>query len=234
MAERFWPGGNPVGSRIVHQQVAREVVGVAGGVRHFGLDRAAPFEMYTPHAQQPSYHTMTLAIRAGIDPPALVPLVRRELAAMDPDVPISAVATMDDVVAHSTTAPRFRTVLLGAFAALAVVLSVVGVGGVVAYVVGRRTHEIGVRVALGATSGQVMAMILRQGMAPAAIGAAIGLAGALAFTRVLASLLFAVTPTDPLTFTGASALIVVVAFAGSWLPARRAMRVDPIAALRIE
>src|SRR5262249_7184194 len=192
MARKFWRGASRVGARVVYQNQVRQIVGVVGGIRHFGLDRDAPLEMYTPHAQQPSFHTMTLAIRSAVAPESLTPLVRRELAALDPDVPITAVATMDRVVTRSTSEPRFRTVLVGSFAALALLLSVVGVAGVIAFTVERRTREIGVRVALGATKLQVVAMLMRQGMAPAAVGIAAGLAGALALSRLLAGLLFGV------------------------------------------
>jgi putative ABC transport system permease protein len=234
MAERFWPGQSPIGSHILYQRVSREVVGVVSGVRHFGLDRDVPLEMYTPHAQQPSYHTMTLTIRTAVDAASLMPLIRRELSALDRDVPISSVATMEQMVAQSTSEHRFRTLLVGSFAALAVLLSIVGVAGVIAYMVGRRTREIGVRVALGATPSQVVSMLVRQGMSAAGLGVAIGLAGAFALTRVLAGLLFGVTPTDAGVFGAATILLTVAALAAIYVPARRALRVDPLVALRTD
>jgi ABC-type antimicrobial peptide transport system permease subunit len=153
---------------------------------------------------------------------------------MDRDVPISSVATMDQIVAVSTTEPRFRAMLVGAFAALALVLSVVGVAGVISYTVGRRMHEIGVRVALGATGRQVVGLLLAQGMWPAAMGIAIGLAGSLALTRVLSGLLYGVAATDVGTFAFAAAVLASASLAATYLPARRAMTVDPVIALRAE
>ena len=234
MAQRFWPGQDPVGARLVYQGRPREIVGVVGGVKHFGLDRDVPFEMYTPHAQQPSYHTMTLVVRTPVDPRSLMPTIRRELAALDRDVPISNVKTMDRVVVDSTAEPRFRTLLVGVFAALAMLLSVVGVGGVIAYTVSRRTHEIGVRVALGATGGTVVRLVMGQGLRPAALGLAIGLAAAFALTRVLAGLLFGVSAIDAGVYAGAAGLLWLAAVAATYLPARRATSVDPMTALRAD
>jgi putative ABC transport system permease protein len=234
MASTLWPGKNPVGSRLVRGGVTREIIGVVGGVKHFGLDRDVTPEMYTPHAQQPSYHTMTLVVRASTDPASLMPSIRAVVSTMDRDVPISSVATMDQIVAVSTTEPRFRAMLVGAFAALALVLSVVGVAGVISYTVGRRMHEIGVRVALGATGRQVVGLLLAQGMWPAAMGIAIGLAGSLALTRVLSGLLYGVAATDVGTFAFAAAVLASASLAATYLPARRAMTVDPVIALRAE
>jgi putative ABC transport system permease protein len=234
MAETYWPGRDPIGTRIAHQKVPRVIVGIAGGVRHFGLDRGITPQMYTPHAQQPSYHTMNLVIRASTDPIALVPLIRRELAAIDRDVPISAVQTLDEVVAVSTTEPRFRTLLVGAFAALAVLLAVVGVAGVISYAVSRRTQEIGVRVALGASRHHVIALLLAQGMRPAAIGVGLGLLGALALTRLLAGLLLGVSTVDVPVFAAAAVTLTLAALAATYLPARRATGIDPMIALRAD
>jgi putative ABC transport system permease protein len=234
MAATYFPDRDPIGRRIVRSKVSREIVGIVGGVRHFGLDRDVTPEMYTPHAQQPSYHTMTLVIRSSIDPVALTPLVRRELTALDRDVPIANVKTMTQLVADSTRQPRFRTLLVGTFAALALLLSVVGVAGVIAFAVGRRTHEIGVRVALGATRRQVLSLLLIQGMMPAAAGAAIGVCGAVALTRVLAGLLFGVEATDPGVFAAATGLLMLAALGATYLPARRATSIDPMTALRGE
>src|SRR5262249_492734 len=184
MAETFWPGEDPIGKRLIRLGVAKSIVGVVGGVRHFGLDRDVTPEMYTPHAQQVSYHTMNLVVRTATDPASLMPLVRRELTALDRDVPIANVRTLELLVAESTRQPRFRTLLVGAFATLAIALAVVGVAGVIAFTVSRRTHEIGVRLALGASRADVVSLLMRQGMAPAAAGVAAGLAGALALSRV--------------------------------------------------
>ena len=234
MAQRFWPNQDPVGARIVYQRVPRAIVGVVSGVRHFGLDRDAPFELYTPHAQQPSYHSMTLVLRAPADASSVMPMIQRELWAIDRDVPISEVKTMDQMVAESTVEPRLRTLLVGAFAGLAVLLSVVGVAGVIAYAVNRRTQEIGIRVALGATSGQVVAMMLARGFIPTMVGVAAGLGGALAASRVLTGLLFGVAATDAGVFAGATALLTAAALVATYVPARRATTIDPMLALRAE
>jgi putative ABC transport system permease protein len=234
MASLFWPGRDPVGSRLVRNGAPRLIVGVVGGVRHFGLDRAVTPEMYTPHAQQPSYHTMTLVVRAAADPIGLTPMIRRELSALDRDVPIANVKTMDDMIADSTKQPRFRTLLIGAFAGLAVLLSVVGVAGVIGYAVGRRTHEIGVRVALGASRRQVTTLLLAQGAGPTLLGLLLGLAGAAALARVLSGLLFGVTPTDVGVYLSATALLWLVALTAIYIPARAATSIDPAIALRAE
>jgi putative ABC transport system permease protein len=234
MAQRFWRGEDPIGSRILYQGKPREVVGIVGAVKHLALDGDVPFEMYTPHAQQPSFHTMTLVIRGAVNPADLTPMIRRELSAIDRDVPISNVRAMGAVVDESTTEPRFRTLLLGAFATLAVLLAVVGVSGVISYAVGRRTHEIGVRVALGATRWDVVSLLLRQGLLPTTFGLTLGIAGALVLTRVLASLLFGVSTTDFTVFAGATALLALAALGATYLPARRATGIDPMLALRAE
>jgi putative ABC transport system permease protein len=234
MAATYWPGRDPIGTRITHQKIPRVIVGVVGGVRHFGLDRGVTPQMYIPHAQQPSYHTMNLVIRVSTDPLGLLPSIRRELAAIDRDIPISGVQTMDDVVALSTTEPRFRTLLVGAFAALAVLLAVVGVAGVISYAVGRRTQEIGVRVALGASRQQVVSLLLAQGMRPAAIGVALGLLGALALTRLLTGLLYGVSALDVPVFVAAAVALMLAALVATYVPARRATGIDPMIALRAD
>jgi putative ABC transport system permease protein len=177
---------------------------------------------------------MNLVIRASVDPAALVPMIRRELAALDRDVPISAVRTLDEVVAVSTTEPRFRTVLVGAFAALAVLLALVGVAGVISYTVSRRTQEIGVRVALGASRRQVIGLLLAQGMRPAGIGVGLGLLGALALTRLLAGLLYGVSALDVWVFATAAVTLILAALVATYLPARRATGIDPMVALRAD
>jgi putative ABC transport system permease protein len=234
MADRLWPRGDAIGAKVKYRDVVRTVVGIVGGVKHLSLDTATPFEMYTPHAQQPSYHTMAIVVRTRVDEAVLMPSIRRELSALDRDVPISRVATLNQFVAASTSEPRVRMLLLGAFAALAVLLAVVGVAGVIAYAVSRRTREIGVRVALGARAGDVIRLVLRQGMVPAVAGIGLGLAGAAALTRLLAGLLFGVTPLDVTVFAAATIVLGSAALAASYLPARRAASVDPMAALRAE
>ena len=234
MARRFWPRGDAIGGRIVYQKAPRAIVGIVAGVRHFGLDRDVPLEMYTPHAQQPSYHTMTIVLRTPLDAASLMPAIRRELSAIDHDVPISEVRTMEQLIAVSTTEPRFRTTLVAAFATLALLLAIVGVAGVIAYTTGRRQQEIGVRVALGATSGRVTRMVLVEGLLPTLMGVAIGVAGALAMTRMLSGLLFGAAATDPIVFAGATVALVGAALLATLVPARRAAAVDPMIALRAD
>jgi putative ABC transport system permease protein len=234
MAQRFWPDADPVGSQIVYEGKPRVVVGIVAAVKHLALDRDTPPEMYTPHAQQPSFHTMTLVVRSAVNPTDLTGTIRREVLAIDRDVPMANIRAMRAVVDETTTEPRFRTLLVAAFAMLAVLLAVGGVAGVIAYSVGRRTHEIGVRVALGATRANVVSLLLQQGMLSTAIGLGVGIAGALAMTRVLANLLFGVSTTDVSVFAGASVLLAIAALGATYLPARRATRVDPMIALRAE
>ena len=177
---------------------------------------------------------LDIVIRAASDPLAEVAAVRHEILAIDADQPIAEVRTMEQRIAESLSSRRFNMLLLGLFAALALVLASVGIYGLVAYSVTQRTHEIGVRVALGAQKGDVLALIVGEGMTLALLGVGIGLAGALALTRMMSGLLFAVSPTDPATFATITVILALVALAASYVPARRAARVNPLAALRSE
>jgi len=177
---------------------------------------------------------MYLAVRTTADPLAVAATVRRELARIDRDQPISDVRTMDERIGRSLAGRRFNMVLLAIFASLALTLAGIGIYGIVAYSVTERTHEIGVRLALGAQRRDVMAMIVAQGMVMAVIGAAVGVVAALLLTRVMSSLLFGVSAADPVTFAAIPVLLGAVAFVACWVPARRATRVDPLVALRTE
>jgi putative ABC transport system permease protein len=177
---------------------------------------------------------MSVVIRTQGDPLQLVAAVRHEVQAMDPAQPIADVRTMEQLVANSVARPRFNTLLLGVFATVALVLAAVGIYGVMAYSVAQRTHEIGIRLALGARPGDVAKLVVGSGFVLAVGGVLLGLAGAFALTRLLASLLFATTPTDPATFVSVVGVLLAVALAACWVPARRAMRVDPMVALRYE
>jgi len=246
MARTYWPGeSNVVGKRITfnsgipreRQQVvggpgSRLIVGVVGNVKHLGLDEEEVPMFYTPHTQQPSYHTMRLVVRADAEPGALTRMVRAELSQMDPDVPLSQVTTLSQALETTVAAPRMRANLLGLFAALAMILAAIGVYGVVAYMVGQRTQEIGVRRALGAKAADVMMMLLREAMRPVAIGIAVGIAGAYAMTRLLAAMLFEISATDVTTYVVACSVLAVAALLASIVPARRALGVDPITAVR--
>lgn len=246
MARAYWPGEpNVIGKRITfnsgipreRQQVvggagSRVVVGVVGDVKHLGLDEDEVPMFYTPHTQQPSYHTMRVVVRADADPGALTRQVREQLSQMDREVPLSQVTTLSRALDSTVAAPRMRAGLLGLFAALAMILAAIGVYGVVAYMVGQRTQEIGVRRALGAKAADVVTMLLRDALRPVAIGIVIGIAGAVAMTRLLAAMLFEVSATDVTTYAVACSVLAVAALLASIVPARRALGVDPITAVR--
>jgi putative ABC transport system permease protein len=230
MARRFWPGRDPVGLRITYD-TSREIVGVVGDVRHFGLDRPAAPEIYLPHAQVPVLD-LTLAV-AG-DPEAVLPALRAGVRGLDAALPLGAVRTTADLVAGSTAPFRFRSQLLGGFAAVALGLAMVGLYGVLAYAVAGRAREIGVRVALGARPADVLRDVVGRGMALALGGVALGLAAALAIGPLLAGMLHGVRPADPPTLAAMAAVLLVTAAAAALLPGRRAARVDPAVVLRHE
>jgi putative ABC transport system permease protein len=190
--------------------------------------------MYAPHEQNLWWTTMYLIVRSTTDPAGLAKSVRAQVEAIDPLLPVSQVRTMRELLAHSVAEPRFRTTLLGIFAAAALLLAAVGIYGILSYTVGQRTQEIGIRMALGAKRQDVLALVLKQGMALACAGVGIGLVAALALGRVLAGLLFGVQPTDVLTFAGVTLVMVASALLACYVPARRATRVDPMVALRAE
>jgi putative ABC transport system permease protein len=250
MARQHWPNQNPIGQRLAITIEAlrfrrnappdldlpsamREIVGIVADVKHASVQGDSLSEVYIPFAQRP-VGLMSLVVRTTGDPLALAADARRAAAALDPAQPISNVNAVSNIVAASIAQPRFNVVLLSAFAAVALVLALAGVYGVLSYSVALRTREIGVRLALGGQSRDIAALVVGGGMRLAAIGLAIGVGGALAGGRVLSGLLFGVTPTDPIALAGAAALVTIVAFAACYLPARRAMRIDPIVALRSE
>jgi len=235
LARKAFPGQNPIGRSLFcgyDSLKPMTIMGVVGDVRQFGPATPPWPEIYMPYEQHPKGDFYLLARTAG-NPTAIWETLRRMVRDRDPNVPVKF-STLEENLAENVAAPRFRTLLLGIFAGLAVCLAMVGVYGVMAYAVGQRSNEIGLRMALGASQGDVLGLVLRQGLVYVALGLALGLAGAFAATRLLRSLLFEVKPTDPATYAAVAGLLAVVALAASYLPARRATRVDPVTALRQE
>ncbi len=213
----------------------QKIVGVAGNVRRARLDREADPIIYVPHGHAGPAETMGgIAVRTDADPRSFVKGVRDAVLAVDPEQPVYDVKTLDQRVADAASGTRFNATLLGFFGFVALALAAVGVYGVIAYSVAERTHEIGIRVALGASRVDVARMVMSQGLAMTAAGLLFGLAGAWLVTRYMTTLLYGIAPRDPATFGAAAAMLAVVALAASYLPARRAMRVDPMVALRHE
>jgi predicted permease len=245
-ARTYFPRENPVGKHIhiAGFDVQAEIVGVVGHVKQWGLDADAksaieaqfdyPF-MQLPEKLMPlAADAVAVVLRTEGDPAAVMAAVRRAVAEIDPREVVFNVQTMDEVVANSFAARRLSMILLGVFAALALVLACVGIYGVISYLVGQRTREIGVRMALGAQPGDVLRLVVGHGARMALIGVAIGIAAALGLTRLMANQLFGVSAHDPLTYAGVTMLLIIVALAACYIPARRAMRVDPMVALRYE
>jgi putative ABC transport system permease protein len=234
LAAKYWPGQDPIGKRItVLGDKPIEVVGVVGHVKHYGLDQQARVESYYPFRQIPM-RDMYLVLRTSSDPAAMVAAVRREVQAMDKDLAVDKVRTMRKLVADSMATRQFSMALLSIFAGLALTMAAIGIYGVMAYTVAQRSHEMGIRMALGAQSHDVLVLVVRHAMTLAGIGVAAGLVGSFAVTRALKSLLFGVSTTDLSVFAGISMLLISVSFLASYLPARRATRVDPMVALRDE
>ncbi len=240
-ADKFFPGQNVVGKRIRPgfsadntEEKMREIVGVVANVKHASLKKEDTPEMYLPRTQIP-FDIMSLVLRTNVSDPATVTnAMRAELASLDPAIPLTNVRVFDEYVSRSLARPRFNALLLSIFAGTALLLTAVGIYGVIAYSVSQRTNEIGIRMALGAAQSNIFRLVVGQAMTLVAISVVIGLAGAFAATRLLNSLLFGVGASDPLTFAAIVLLIASVAFIASWLPARRAASVNPIVALRAE
>ncbi|HEX8146504.1 MAG TPA: ABC transporter permease [Pyrinomonadaceae bacterium] len=236
-ARKHFPGEDPLGKRLKvymsEEPAWTEIVGVVGDVRYDNLTAAAEPFVYYPHPGL-TYEFMTLVIRTAGDPAAMAPAVRREIAAIDPDQPVSDVRTMTQVMADTVARARFNTLLLAIFAGLATLLAAVGIFGVMSYSVQLRTREIGLRMALGAQPGRVLMLVLRQGLVLTLVGIGVGLAGALALSRVMSGLLYGVGTSDPATFAAIVGVLAVVSLVACYIPARRATRVDPLVALKYE
>src|SRR5262249_24803525 len=238
LARVWFPNENALGKRlqIINSEYTnewREIVGVVANVRYSGLDDATTATIYTPFAQTP-FLWSNLMIRTAEPPATLIPSVRQAIKAADSTLEPASLRPLAELLSESVAQPRFYTILLGAFAVLALALAAGGIYGVLAYAGTQRTHEIGVRLALGAGRGAVLRMLLRQGMSLTLTGVALGLIGSWAMTRLLTTMLFEVSANDPLTFTGAALLLALVAILACWIPARRATMVDPLIALRSE
>jgi putative ABC transport system permease protein len=240
MARRFFPGANPVGRRITHdlsivpgQPASREIIGVVGDVRHFGLEQPTEPQMFVPHLQMP-WPSMAVVLRTELEGTRVDASVREAVWSLDRTIPVPPARPLDHLVVDALGQPQFRAGLLGAFAAAALCLAMIGLYGTMAHAVQMRTREIGLRIALGATPRQASRMVLRSGLALALVGIAFGLAGALALTRVLSTMLFGVGSNDPATFVGVPVLLIALTWVACCLPARRVYRIDPIAAINAD
>ena len=233
----YFPGQDPVGRRIntgsEREPVWSTIVGVVGDVKYNGLADAVQPAIYYPIAQNPTWGSIVIKTDLA-DPLSLTAAVRNEVRKIDPDLPLTNVMTMEDRLSDAVAQPRFRTTLIALFAVVALILACVGIYGVISYSVTLRTHEIGIRMALGAQTGDVLTMVIRQAIVLAVIGIALGLSASYALTSLMSKLLFGVQPTDPATFVLTAAILSITALLASYLPARRATKIDPLEALRYE
>jgi putative ABC transport system permease protein len=241
-----WPGEDPVGKRIAFDDTDIKpkwftIVGVVKNVKQRNWSENAQNEIYLPFQQSPffsdpagHYSAMTLVVRTSTNPLGLLDAARNAVWSVNRNVPVSSVTTLEQVISDAVSQPRFNLILIALFAVLALTLAAVGIYGVMAYTVTRRTQEIGIRMALGARRGDVLKLMLGHGMRLALMGAALGIAGALGVTRLMTSLLYQVKPSDPVTFVCISALLTAVTMVACYIPARRATKVDPMEALRHE
>jgi predicted permease len=241
MAERFWPGQDVIGKRFKigpsdSSNPWSVIVGVVGDVRQTRLDQELKPEMYVSYLQDRRFFAMPrdLVVRTTGDPLSMAASVRREIWKLDPDLPLFSVQTMDQILSLSVAGQRFNLLLMTLFAGLALILASVGIYGVMSYMVAQRTHEIGIRCALGARRRDVLKLVLGQGLRLTIIGVIVGVVGAYALTRVMMGLLFDVSATDPLTFAAVATLLTAVSLLACYIPARRAIKVDPMIALRYE
>ena len=236
MARKLWPGESPVGRRFSiwrDENFLREVVGVVGDTK-FTLDKEAGQQMYVPYAQDANWSSLSLVVRTNSEPTAVAGAVREAIGSVDKGVAIWNLKTMNDVVSTSAAPRRVPMLLLTAFAGVAMLLAMIGIYGITSYYVTQRTHEIGVRMALGAQIADVLRLVLRRAMLLSVAGVGLGVAGAVAVARYLETLLFGVKPFDVITFAAVALGLVLVALIACLIPARRATKVDPLTALRYE
>jgi len=235
MARRFWPGESPLGRRIriLDDSAPKEVRGVVEDVRQVALNADVRPEIYLPYAQKP-WSSGFLVVRAAGEPTGLTAVLRREFREIDPTLALSDFRSMHTQISTSLESPRFNTILLGIFAALALTLAAVGVFGVVSYSISQRTRDFAIRLALGANRGDILGMVVGQGFGLVLLGEVLGLGSSLVLTRLLSNMLFGVVPTDPVTYATVAGILSVVAVSACYLPSRRATKVDPVVALRFE
>jgi len=231
LARTLWPGRLAVG-QFMTQDGGRRVVGVVADVRHEALEKAGGSEMYLPMRQTADYSAMQLVVRSSLPPDSLAPAVRAALRQIDPNLPMSEFRTLQDLVDRAVSPRRFLVLLLAGFAGFALLLASLGIYAVISYSVNQRVHEIGIRMALGASATDLQIRILLSTLGLASLGLALGMATSRVLTNTLESLLFGVTPGDPVTFVGMGALLMVVAALAGYVPARRVSRIDPMVALR--
>lgn len=236
MARAFWPSADPIGQRVSFSENKwRTIVGIVGDVHHQGLDTEARPEMYIPYAQAPNVEARpTIVLRTSIDPLSIALPLRQAVAEIDRAVPIDRITTMKDLISNSAGQPRFRTVVILTFSVLALFIASIGLYGAMSYVVSQRTREFGIRMALGATRGAVMYLVLRQAAKLVGIGIALGLTGAVLLSQTMAKLLYGFAPLDGLTLAGVTTLLAVVAIAAVYFPARKAAKFDPMESLRYD
>ncbi|MBD0327421.1 MAG: ABC transporter permease, partial [Pyrinomonadaceae bacterium] len=237
LARRFFPGEDPIGKRAIVSLAPDfncEIVGIVGDVKHRSLDAEAGPEFYVSYLQAPPTSASLVVRTKTDDMNATLPAIRNVLAQLDPDQPLADVRTMNELLAQSTSARRFNMLLLGVFALMALLLAGIGIYGVMSYSVTQRSHEIGIRIALGAQSRDVFRLVVGQGMMLALVGVVFGIMGALAVTRIMSSLLYGVSAIDPVVFVSVPVLVCLIALLACYIPARKAMKVDPLIALRYE
>jgi putative ABC transport system permease protein len=239
MAERYWPDGDPIGKPLLLRGAIFDgerrvtVVGVVGDIKHGALDDPTEPQIYAPQAQVP-FIFATLVVRTELEPMALADQVRAAVWSVDPEQPVWKMRTMESLLARSLRSRSLTALLLGIYSAVALLLAALGIYGVIAYMVSQRTHEIGVRMALGAPARLIVSGVVRHGLVLAGWGLGLGCAGTALLVRLVRSQLFGVSAADPLTFGGVLVLLALVALLASWIPARRATRIDPASALRAD
>jgi len=233
IVRQFWPNQNPLGKRVVIGNLPKpfEVVGVLGDVKNDSLALAASAEVYVPYPQLASPQ-LYLSVRTPLDPHSLASALRAQIAAADPEQPLTEIQTMQERLELASASPRFNMLLIGVFSAAAFILAVIGIYGVIAYSVAQRTQELGIRIALGAERFDILRLVIGSGLALTLAGIAIGLAGSIALTRLMSAMLYETSATDPVIFGASAALFLAVALLASYLPARRATKIDPTEALR--